>query len=164
MEPRGTTKLYRAPFSWHDLGRWRTCYRETSHNRCANGMKAMMAGRTNAFERRHARLRGRVPEADRTGFTLVELLVVIAIIALLLALVLPALERVRKKAAALTCQSHLRQWAMALAAYTEDHQGRFPTTMSGTDGIWLLRGALLSGQDTNEPPDSFHHFRSGERR
>jgi hypothetical protein len=32
--------------------------------------------------------------------------------------------------------------------------------MSGSDGIWLLRGALLSGQDANEPQDSFHHFRT----
>jgi len=94
------------------------------------------------------------------AFTLIELLVVIAIIALLLAILVPALSRVRKHAKAMICQSHLRQWGTALAAYTEDHQGRFPATMSGSDGIWLLRGALLSGQDANEPQDSFHHFRT----
>jgi len=98
--------------------------------------------------------------ADAGGFTLVELLVVIGIVGVLLAVLLPALQRIRKQAAAMSCQSHLRQWGMALAAYTEDHQGRFPSTMSGIDGIWLLRGSFLSGRDTNEPQDFFHHFRT----
>jgi len=89
---------------------------------------------------------------------LIELLVVIAIIALLMAIFLPALSRARKQAKAMVCQTHLRQWSLALAAYTEDHQGRFPATALGTDGIWLLRGGFLTGQDANEPQDSFHHF------
>jgi len=92
------------------------------------------------------------------AFTLIELLVVIAIIALLLALLIPALQRARKQAKAMVCQSHLRQWAVALAAYTEDHQGRLPGTMIGLDGLWLLRGAFISDKDPNGPQDSFHHF------
>jgi prepilin-type N-terminal cleavage/methylation domain-containing protein/prepilin-type processing-associated H-X9-DG protein len=87
------------------------------------------------------------------GFTLIELLVVIAIIALLMAILLPVLSRVRKHAKAMVCQSRLRQWGMALAACTEDDQGQFPA-----DGLWLLRGALLSGKDANEAQDSFLHF------
>ncbi len=94
------------------------------------------------------------------AFTLIELLVVIAIIALLAALLLPALQRVRRQARTMMCQSHLRQWGMALAAYTEDNQGRFPATMSGMDALWLLRGAFISNKDPNGPDDSLHGFRT----
>jgi prepilin-type N-terminal cleavage/methylation domain-containing protein/prepilin-type processing-associated H-X9-DG protein len=96
----------------------------------------------------------------RSAFTLIELLVVIAIIALLMAVLLPALSRVRKHARAMICQGHLRQWGMAWATYAEDHQGRFPASFSGFDGVWLLRGAFLTGKDPNAPQDSFHHFRT----
>jgi hypothetical protein len=72
-----------------------------------------------------------------------------------MAVLLPALQRVRRQAKAMICQSHLRQWGMALAACTEDHGGRFPTE---DRGLWLLRGALLVGKDANAPQDSFHHF------
>jgi prepilin-type N-terminal cleavage/methylation domain-containing protein len=92
------------------------------------------------------------------AFTLIELLVVIAIIALLMALLLPVASRVRKQAKAMLCQSRLRQWSMALAVYTDDNYGRFPGTMAGVDGLWLLRGAFISGKDPNAPQDSFHHF------
>ncbi|HSW00956.1 MAG TPA: type II secretion system protein [Sedimentisphaerales bacterium] len=94
-----------------------------------------------------------------SGFTLIELLVVISVIAVLMAVLLPALSRARKQARAIICQSRLRQWGMALAAYTETNQGRFPSAMGvGFDGIWLLRGAFLSGKDPNDPQDSLHRF------
>jgi type II secretory pathway pseudopilin PulG len=86
------------------------------------------------------------------------LLVVVAIIALLVALLLPALRRARRQAKAMVCRSNLRQWAMVLATYTEDHQGRFPSKGLGVDGVWLLRGAFLTGNDPNAPQDTFHHF------
>jgi prepilin-type N-terminal cleavage/methylation domain-containing protein/prepilin-type processing-associated H-X9-DG protein len=96
---------------------------------------------------------------DQDAFTLIELLVVIAIIALLMAILVPALSRARKQAKTMICQAHLRQWGMVLATYTEDHQGRLPSTMAnGCDGVWLLRGAFLSGKDPNAPQDTFHHF------
>ena len=65
------------------------------------------------------------------GFTLIELLVVIAIIAMLLAILLPALQRVRRQVRAVVCQANLRQWGDILALYIEDNQGRLPPDTAG---------------------------------
>jgi len=91
------------------------------------------------------------------GFTLIELLVVIAVIALLMAILLPVLGRVRNQARAIVCRANLKQWGMTLAVYVEDNQGRFACNPRGWDGIWLLRGAFPS-RDPNGPDDSLHPF------
>ncbi len=59
------------------------------------------------------------------GFTLIELLVVIAIIALLMAILMPALQRVRKQARGVACLSKLKQWGVFFAMYADDYDGRF---------------------------------------
>jgi len=59
------------------------------------------------------------------GFTLIELLVVVAIIAMLMAILMPALQRVRKQARAVACQSNLRQWCLVWSMYLNDHNGSF---------------------------------------
>ena len=77
------------------------------------------------------------------GFTLIELLVVIAIIALLMAVLMPALQRVKKQAQAVTCMSNVKQWSYCWHMYLEDSGGRFPSG-DGASGL-SLRGHTLTG-------------------
>ena len=62
----------------------------------------------------------------RYGFTLIELLVVIAIIAILAAILFPVFARAKSAAQFATCQSNLKQFAVAYMLYTEDHKGCMP--------------------------------------
>lgn len=60
----------------------------------------------------------------RKAFTLIELLVVIAIIALLMSILMPALNRVKKQARSVACLSKLKQWGLFFAMYAEDNDGQ----------------------------------------
>jgi len=62
----------------------------------------------------------------RRGFTLIELLVVIAIIAILAALLMPAMKEARDKALRAACSSNIRQQCIGLASYARDHNGATP--------------------------------------
>ena len=63
------------------------------------------------------------------GFTLIEVLVVIGIIALLLAILLPTMERVRHRAYIANCGSNLRQIGQYLSLYANEHHGQLPRTV-----------------------------------
>lgn len=85
----------------------------------------------------------RQQEAGRRGFTLIELLVVIAIIALLAAILVPAVTKAMRRAVATQCASNLRQNGQALDLFIEDHDGYYPSYPS-SNGIYASQHARFN--------------------
>jgi prepilin-type N-terminal cleavage/methylation domain-containing protein len=112
------------------------------------------------------------------GFTLIELLVVIAIIAILAALLLPALAKARERGLRASCKSNLHQQGVALQIYTGDNNNNLPdlryspyTTTPGTaTGLWPwdistnFTDELIADGDTRDVfyCPSYSDFNSGD--
>ena len=103
----------------------------------------------------------------KSGFTLIELLVVISIIALLLAILMPALGKVKAKAKEVVCRAHLRSFGQAAVTYAHDNDGKFAdshaqinpntgsyavyVTLTNGQGLWMGAGNFFKHGLIEEP-------------
>lgn len=104
--------------------------------------------------RKHLRTRSH----HRDAFTLIELLAVLSVIALLIAILLPALQRVRAEARAMICMSNMRQIGLALHMYAVDSSGHIPavTPASGTYWFHLLSPYVGELKNVRSPEGVWH--------
>jgi len=86
-----------------------------------------------------------MPARKKSGFTLIELLVVIAIIAILAAILFPVFARAREAARKSTCQSNMKECAIALQTYWNDYDATLPCSVPANNGAITDAGYPLFG-------------------
>lgn len=97
----------------------------------------------------------------KPAFTLVELLVVISIIAMLLAILIPSLNKAKKLASSVVCRSNLKQWGVINQMYINSNNGKFPEDRLGiTDAswVWILRPYYMNMPEIRYCPTAKKHY------
>ncbi|MCK4999339.1 MAG: type II secretion system protein [Anaerohalosphaera sp.] len=91
----------------------------------------------------------------RKGFTLIELLVVISIIAMLLAILMPALGKVKEKAKSVVCRTNTRQLSLAFVMYAMENDDRSMNFSHASDKYWFYEIAPYLGENNFQEGDGF---------
>jgi prepilin-type N-terminal cleavage/methylation domain-containing protein/prepilin-type processing-associated H-X9-DG protein len=89
------------------------------------------------------KVEGRATRQNTKGFTLIELLVVIAIIAVLLAIIMPAMRRIKESAKQTICKSNLRNVGLAVFMYLDDNDRKLPDYGGANGFLWYDAGGNL---------------------
>src|ERR1051326_3766980 len=93
------------------------------------------------------------------GFTLVEMLVVIAIIAILAAMLLPAIVGAKLRAQRASCVNNLRETGLAFHIFATDHNGKLPMQVPAGDG-GSAEVARAAGRGFGDFSPAFRHFQT----